>query len=107
MLAHWFGLLAFKRQGLTIRTRNTQDTNQALVKIEGVNDVKSAQYYLGKRICHITKAQNTNKGKFRTSWGRISTAHGTNGVVIGKFNSNLNPRAIGSTLRVFLFPQRG
>ena len=88
------------------RTRNTQQTNQALVKIEGVNDTVAAQWYLGKRVCQISRAQNADKGKFRTSWGRVSRAHGTNGVVICKFANNLNPRAMGQTIRVFLFPHR-
>jgi len=42
----------------------------------------------------------------KTIWGRIGKSHGNNGVVIGRFASNLPPRAIGSTLRVMLFPQR-
>nr|AAY97887.1 unknown [Schistosoma japonicum] len=88
------------------RTRNTQDTNQALLKIEGVNDHVAAQYYLGKRVVQISRASNATKGKFRTSWGRISRAHGRNGVATALFARNLNPAAIGSTLRVFLFPQR-
>lgn len=43
----------------------------------------------------------------QTIWGRISTTHGNTGAVLARFNTNLPPRAIGATLRVMLFPQRG
>lgn len=33
--------------------------------------------------------------------------HGNNGCVLARFKNNLPPRAMGSTLRVMLFPQRG
>ncbi|MFO0131536.1 MAG: 50S ribosomal protein L35ae [bacterium] len=39
-------------------------------------------------------------------WGKIARAHGSNGVVIGRFKSNLPPRAMGATLRVMLYPNR-
>ena len=39
-------------------------------------------------------------------WGRICRAHGDNGVVIARFKSNLPPRAMGATVRVFLYPHR-
>ena len=76
--------------------------NQALLKLEGLNDKKEAQYYLGKRVVYIYKS----KTGFKTIWGRICTQHGNNGVVRAKFLHNLPPRAIGATLRVMLYPQR-
>ena len=42
----------------------------------------------------------------KTIWGRISRAHGNTGAVLARFRHNLPPRAMGSTLRVMLFPQR-
>ena len=76
--------------------------NQAILKLEGLNDKKEAQYYLGKRVVFIYKA----KDGYKTIWGRIMTQHGNNGLVRAKFLRNLPPRGIGSTVRVMLYPQR-
>ena len=76
--------------------------NQALLKLEGVNDKKETQYYLGKRVVYIYKT----KSGFKTIWGRIRSHHGNNGTVIAKFLHNFPPRAIGAPLRVMLYPQR-
>ena len=59
-------------------------------------------------MAYIYKAKNQKNGtKFRTIWGRICKAHGRKGVVIARFSPNLPARAMGATLRVMLFPQRG
>ena len=76
--------------------------NQAILKLEGLNDKKEAQYYLGKRVVFIYK---TKEG-YKTIWGRIMTQHGNNGLVRAKFLRNLPPRGIGATVRVMLYPQR-
>ena len=76
--------------------------NQAILKLEGLNDKKEAQYYLGKRVVYVYKS----KSGFRTIWGRIMTQHGNNGLVRAKFLRNLPPRGIGATVRVMLYPQR-
>ena len=76
--------------------------NQALLKIEGLNDRKEAQYYLGKRVVFIYRS----KTGFRTIWGRVCTQHGNNGLVRAKFLHNLPPRGIGANVRVMLYPQR-
>ena len=73
-----------------------------MLKLEGVNDKKETQYYLGKRVVFIYKA----KSGFRTIWGRIRSHHGNNGAVIAKFLHNLPPRGIGAQVRVMLYPQR-
>ena len=76
--------------------------NQAILKLEGLNDKKEAQYYLGKRVVYVYKS----KSGYRTIWGRIMTQHGNNGLVRAKFLRNLPPRGIGANVRVMLYPQR-
>ena len=76
--------------------------NQAILKLEGLNSKKEAQYYLGKRVVFIYK---TKEG-YKTIWGRIRSAHGNNGAVLAKFLHNLPPRGIGAPVRVMLYPQR-
>ena len=41
------------------RGKETQNENQALLKIQGVNDRKSSAYYFGKRVAYVYKAHNT------------------------------------------------
>ena len=87
------------------RAKEIQKPNQVLLKIEGVNDNTSAKYYWGKRAVFIYKAPTKIQGsKFRTIWGRVTKSHGGKGVVIARFNPNLPARAIGSTIRVMLYP---
>ena len=89
------------------RNRELQKPNQALLQLEGVNNREDVNYYLGKRVVYIYKAPTKAAGsKFRTIWGRVAKAHGGKGVVIAKFSPNLPARAMGSTLRVMLYPQR-
>ena len=76
--------------------------NQAILKLEGVNDKKETQYYLGKRVVFIYKA----KDGYKTIWGRIRSAHGNNGLVKAKFLHNLPPRGIGAQVRVMLYPNK-
>mmetsp|Transcript_27888 Transcript_27888/g.32233 ORF Transcript_27888/g.32233 Transcript_27888/m.32233 type:complete len:139 (+) Transcript_27888:74-490(+) len=89
------------------RSKVNQNSNQALLKIQGVNDAATSMFYWGKRAAYVYKAHSTkNNTKYRAIWGRISRAHGDNGVVIARFKSNLPPRALGATVRVFLYPHR-
>ncbi len=39
--------------------KTTQNENQALLKVEGLNDSKEVPYYLGKRVVYVYK---TTKG---------------------------------------------
>ena len=90
------------------RNREIQKPNQALLRIEGVNCREETDYYLGKRVAYIYKAENSKQGsKLRTIWGRVSKCHGNKGVVVARFQPNLPARAMGATLRVMLYPQRG
>lgn len=87
------------------RGREIQRPNQALLKIEGVNDTTATRHYLGKRVVYIYKAATAQQGsKFRTIWGRIAKPHGGKGVVVARFKPNLPARAMGATLRVMLYP---
>ena len=89
------------------RSKVQQNENQALLKIQGVNDRKYASFYFGKRVAYIYKAHTTqNNTKYRAIFGKISRAHGDNGVVIARFNTNLPPKAMGGIVRVFLYPHR-
>jgi large subunit ribosomal protein L35Ae len=73
------------RRGFTNTYHHT-----ALLSLEGVNDTAGSKFYHGKRVAYIYKAQKTVSGsKFRVVWGKITRAHGTNGVVRAKFATNL------------------
>ena len=88
------------------RGQREQHEHQALLGLEGVNDRKAASYYFGKRVAYVYKAKTIKKNsKFRAIWGRIAKAHGGNGVVRAIFQRNLPAQAMGSTLRVMLYPQ--
>jgi large subunit ribosomal protein L35Ae len=94
--------LGFKR-GL----RN-QYNHTSLIKIAGVDAKENVEFYLGKKIAFITKAQRAGKdgSKFRVNWGKVTRAHGSNGVVRAKFSSPLPPQSIGANVRVMLYPSR-
>ena len=83
------------------RSRANQYENQARLRVEGLNSREDVPFYLGKRVVHVYR---TAKG-FKTIWGKVTNAHGNRGCVLARFRSNLPPRAIGSTLRVMLYPQ--
>ena len=87
------------------RGQRRQYSNQALVKIEGLNDRKDVPYYLGKRVAYVYKGKTEKNGeRLRTIWGRVIGNHGARGTVRAKFRHNLPGSAIGNRLRVMLFP---
>lgn len=87
------------------RSIKNQYNKTALLKIEGVKDQDATGFYLGKRVAYIYKAQREIKGsKYRCIWGKITRTHGTSGAVRAQFRNNLPPRAMGSTVRVMLYP---
>jgi len=89
------------------RGKSTQSEQFALLKVKGVNDKKDSSFYFGKRVAYIYKAKSVrNNTKFRAIWGRIVKSHGNNGLVRAQFAKNLPPRAMGSILRVMLYPNR-
>lgn len=83
------------------------------MKIEGVETREDTQFYLGKRVAFVYRAKTVQKkpsnpnehgSKVRVVWGKIFNAHGNSGVVRARFKRNLNPRYMGATARVMLFP---
>jgi large subunit ribosomal protein L35Ae len=89
------------------RGQRTQQENQAILKIQNVNERKSARFYHGKRVAYIYRAEDKKRGThFKASWGKVIGNHGNSGLVKAKFAKNLPPRAMGATLRVMLYPNR-
>ena len=89
------------------RGQRTQLVQQALLKIEGCNDTKSSLFYHGKRVAFVYKAENKKRGtNHKCIWGKVCSSHGQAGMVKAKFARNLPPRAMGSTVRVMLYPNR-
>lgn len=87
------------------RAVKNQRTQTALLKLESVKDQHAAEWYLGKRVAYIYRAQKEVKGsRHRCIWGRVTRTHGSSGTVRAQFRNNLPPRAIGATVRVMLYP---
>ncbi|KAJ1409643.1 ribosomal protein L35A [Ochromonadaceae sp. CCMP2298] len=88
------------RRGFTNTYHHT-----SLLQLDGVKDKEASSFYYGKKVAYIYKASKAVKGsKFRVIWGKVMRAHGSNGVVRAKFSTNLPSTAIGSSIRVMLYP---
>merc|ERR1712159_30358 len=89
------------------RSLRGQSTNTSLLKIQGVEDTQSTDFYLGKKVLYMYRAKTERNGTFmRTIWGKVTRSHGTSGTVRAKFAKNLPPSAIGAPCRVMLYPSR-
>jgi len=76
-----------------------------LVQIEGVGDTKAANFYLGKKVAFVYRAQREVRGsKIRVIWGKITRTHGNSGVVRAQFRRNLPPKSFGASVRIMLYP---
>lgn len=89
------------------RARMSQRSNQALVHIENCSDKASAKWYLGKRVAYVYKVKNTvNNTRYRCVWGKVMNTHGHAGGVRVTFRKNITPSAMGSLVRVMLYPNK-
>ncbi|KAH7017795.1 ribosomal protein L35A [Ilyonectria destructans] len=87
------------------RSRNTTHSGTSLIKIEGVDDTKSANFYLGKKVAFVYRGQKEIRGtKIRVIWGKVTRPHGNSGVVRAKFTSPLPTKSFGASVRVMLYP---
>jgi len=89
------------------RSAHHQNPNWSLLQLQGVHLRKDTDFYLGKRVAFIYKAEKKKSGtNTRVIWGRIGKAHGNSGIVRARFRSNLPCKTFGATARVMLYPSR-
>ncbi|KAL7751064.1 60S ribosomal protein L33B [Sorochytrium milnesiophthora] len=89
------------------RAKRAQSTNTSLIRIENVKTKEETDFYLGKRVAYVYKAERPINGRrLRVIWGRVCRPHGNSGVVKAKFRNNLPPKAFGQIVRVMLYPSR-
>ncbi|CEJ82196.1 Putative 60S ribosomal protein L33-A [[Torrubiella] hemipterigena] len=87
------------------RSRRTNNPNTSLIKIEGVDGVDAANFYLGKKVAYVYRGTKEIRGtKIRVIWGKVTRPHGNSGVVRAKFSSPLPAKSFGASVRVMLYP---
>ncbi|KAJ1920134.1 60S ribosomal protein L35A [Mycoemilia scoparia] len=87
------------------RGKRNQYENTSLIRIEGVSTKEETDFYLGKRVAFVTSRKGkSDDDKVNVIWGRITRSHGNSGIVRAKFKHNLPPSAMGSIVRVMMYP---
>lgn len=83
------------------RGKHQQSPQTSIVQLEGVNSATEAEWYLGKRVAFVYRAQRQKDGsKTRTIYGKVTRTHGNSGFVRAKFSTPLPPKSFGASLRV-------
>jgi len=75
------------------RGRHTQKQNQILVEIAGIDSKAKASKFIGKKLVWITSAGKEIHGK-------ITHAHGTNGVLRARFAKGMPGISIGKKIKM-------
>ncbi|MEM4181662.1 MAG: 50S ribosomal protein L35ae [Candidatus Pacearchaeota archaeon] len=75
------------------RGRHTQTPRHFILSIEGVEDKKKAQEYIGKEVVWTSKSNEKIKGK-------IAATHGNKGRVRAIFEKGLPGQALGTKLEL-------
>ena len=75
------------------RGRNTQNVNQMLVELEGIDSKEKAEKMLGKKLLWKSTGNKEIKGE-------IIGIHGGKGVLRAKFETNLPGQAITTKVEV-------
>lgn len=75
------------------RGKHTQNVNQMLVELEGVDNKEKAEKMLGKKLLWKSTGNKEIKGE-------ITGVHGRNGVLRAKFETNLPGQAITTRVEI-------
>lgn len=77
------------------RGRHNMKGNQILIEIEGVNSRALASRFIGKRVVWRSEGQ-----KKKEIYGKITAAHGNNGVMRARFSKGLPGDILGKKIEI-------